>query len=347
MAVPQFLCLAYPCNVDGGVDPVAFVKLILQRQNPTLKNGVCQILEAGPNATNEELIKKAEDHLQDRWGFTVQEDQTNMNQDHVSACSFSEQLTPHLHNEVISEFRNEHLTSVRTFLMYYDQQYHKGIRLLYLISHAISDQAAAILQQFPADDRTGKSEVWPWGLCDSSNNHGINKPPSRVTAEAQKGDLVVFSSGLLTPEWVIGVLQEAESKAENQFPNTIVIVVDACYSGTWVERMRAKLENAPLKYTRILLQTSCGPDEKTCGKSFTPKFVNLNLGTNFEVDPAAPTQTPQFFDSHNPNNPDALPQDIPIGTSGRNFRFMMNAPIGQGGGNAQPRNRAFCTFVPY
>ena len=329
--VQQLLCLAYPCSVDGDVNPVAFIQQIY---------AVCRMLEADSNATNDDGRAAG---LQNRWGSTVREDKTNMDPDHASAYSFRRQLMPHPHSEVINEFGNEHLTSVRAFLMYYDQRYHKGIRLLYLIGHAISDQVATTLRQFPADDGTGKSEVWPWRIFDSSDVHGINKLPSQVTAEARKGDLVVFSSGLLTPEWVIGVLQQAESNQQNKFYNTIVIVVDACYSGTWVERMRDELERAPLQYTRILLQTSCGPDELAYSKLFTPMFVNQNLGTNFEVDQAAPTQTPQFFDS---NNQDPPPQDILIVVSGRNFRFI-NAPIGQGGGNAQPRNHTFRKFVPY
>ena len=55
----------------------------------------------------------------------------------------------------------------------------------------------------------------------------------------------MFSSGLLTPEWVISVLQEAELQHHSN--NTNVIVVDACYSGTWVGRMKVELEKAPLQ----------------------------------------------------------------------------------------------------
>ena len=164
----------------------------------------------------------------------------------------------------------------------------------------------------------------------------------------------MFSSGLLTPEWIISVLQEAELQQQNQIDNSILIVIDACYSGTWVGRMRTALNKNPLKYTRILLQTSCGPDEEAYGLSFTPRFVNLNLGTNFPVDQAAPTQTPQFFDSHNPNNPGAPPQDISIAgkplyisTFGRTFKFIKNTQIGQRGGISVSRNLAFGTFVPY
>ena len=343
MAQAHFLCLAYPCNVDGGADPVEFVQQILQRQDPLLRNAVCQSLGVAEDIDDADLLEQAVGQ-RGNWDQTVTQDRINKGSDLRFALSFTDHyLIRHPNSQLISGLRNEHITKLRSFLSHYNQE---GIRILYLIGHAVSNRGATILQQNPADDNTNTSEVWPWPLQDCVNPLGINILPSRVTAEAQKGDLVVFSSGLLTPEWVISVLREPELQQQNQIDNTILIVIDACYSGTWVERMRTVLNKNPLKHTRILLQSSCGPDEEAYGKLFTPNFVNLNLGTNFEVDQAATTQTPQFFDSHNPNNPGVPPQDIPIGTTGRNFRFI-NTQIGQVGGNALSRNHTFGTFVPY
>ena len=347
MAQTHFLCLAYPCNVDGGVDPVAFVRLMLQQQNPTLKDAVCRSLGVAEDIDDADLLEQAVGQRRN-WHQTVTQDSTDMASDLRFALTFTDhQLIRHPNSQLISELRNNHINTLRSFLLCYRQDFHQGIRILYLIGHAISNSGAAILQQNPANDDTSRSEVWPWPFNNCSNREGINKPPSQVTGEARQGDLVVFSSGLLTPEWVINILQDAELQQQNQIDNTIVIVVDACYSGTWVGRMRTVLNQNPLKHTRILLQTSCGSDEEAYGQSFTPRFVNLNLGTNFEVDQAAPTQTPQFFDSHNPDNPAAPPQDIPIGTTGRTFKFIKNTQIGQRGGNALSRNHTFSMFIPY
>ena len=351
----QFLCLAYPCSVDGGVDPVEFVKQILQRQNAQqLRKAVCRILGVPESTSNPSLYRKAES-LRKKWRVTVAKDETNMASDFQSAEHLlaGKQLTRHPSSQVINGLDNEQITNLKAFLRYYNTMFHQGIRILYLIGHAISSSGATILQQNPADD-TCRSEVWPWPL---NNYLNLKESLQQVTDDAQKGDLVVFSSGLLTPEWVIGVLQEAESKAQNQFPNIIVIVVDACYSGTWVERMRAELErmraqlgNDPLKYTRILLQTSCGPDEESYGQLFTPQFVNLNLLPNYEINVrlALPTQNPQFFDSKDPSPQSQQIPIISINIESRNFKFI-NTPIGDMGpeNHVQSRNDAFCTKVPY
>ena len=87
-----------------------------------------------------------------------------------------------------------------------------------------------------------------------------------MTRNTQKGNTVVFSSGLLTPEWVIERLRCCEEDLTSQakvVQNIIVIVIDACYSGTytWKTRMQQHLNNDPLKFTCVILQMSCGEDE--------------------------------------------------------------------------------------
>ena len=354
MAEAHFLCLAYPCSVDGGIDLVKFVKQLLRRRNDQLKNTVCQILEVGRGTSDANLLARAETLRQD-WGSTVAQDKTNMQLDIQSALRFSvaandpyrvytqqtNELTRHFHCLVVSEFRTEYISSLGAFLLHYNHMFHRGIRFLYLIGHAISNNAADILHQHAADNETCKCEVWPWDMINSKDSAGINKNPSDVTNNAQRGDLVVFSCGLLTPEWVIDKLH----KARTTYNNTIVIVVDSCYSGTWVERMKTKLRNTPLQHTRILLQTSCGPNEGACGQLFTPLFVNLNLGTNLSVNQQAPQQTPQFFDSDYLEEDHGAPPNI-ITIGGRlTYRFI-NYPIGTGS-NAESRNRAFRVKVPY
>ena len=341
----HFLCLAYPCSVEGGVDSVVFIQQILQRRNPELRRAVRQTLGVDENID----LRAHAEGLREIWRPTVTQDRTNMTEDLQSVLGFSEinpdQLTTHPSSQVIGEIRDEQISTLRSFLLFYDRNFHRGIRLLYLIGHAISNRGAAFLRQNPAVDNN--CDIWPWPLYDCSYRHGINRSPTQVTNEARQGDLVVFSSGLLTPEWVINVLREAESQSKNRINNTIVIVVDACYSGIWVERMRTALEANPLQYTRILLQTSCGRDEVAYGQLFTPQFVDLNLVQGFEINRAAQTQSPLFFDSRYPNEQHpSLPQI-------ENFRFIntpigLNTPIGHmDHGNVRSRNDAFCTKVPY
>lgn len=350
MALIPFLCLAYPCDVKGGVDPVAFVRQILECRNDEIRKAVCQVLRVRETIDDAGLLQRAVDQ-RENWNHTVTQDSTNMRTDFQHALNFTDDQVARISSCFITELNDEHISTLRSFLLCYDHGFHRGIRFLYLIGHAISNRGATILRRYPTNDHPKEGEkeskVWPWRLYDCSNQGGIGKSPSEVTRKAQRGDLVVFSSGLLTPEWVIDVLQEAELQRENQFYNTIVIVVDACYSGTWVDRMRLALNGNSLQYTRILLQTSCGPDEGAYGQSFTPYFVNQNLDTHYKVDQEAPTQTPHFFDSTNPNNPGLPPQNIPIGTTGGIFFRFINEPIGRGGGNARSRNHTFRKFVPF
>ena len=96
--------------------------------------------------------------------------------------------------------------------------------------------------------------------------------------------------------------------------------------------MKAVLDQNPLQHTRILLQTSCGPDEEAYGQLFTPHFINLNFGTNYPINPG--TQNPQFFDSFEHRR-------LAISSI-----KIINNSIG-GGGNARSRNQAFREKVPY
>ena len=119
-----------------------------------------------------------------------------------------------------------------------------------------------------------------------------------MTSKAQKGDIVVFSIGFLTPEWVTEILKNYEKDLTSQkevVQNTIVIVIDACYSGTWKTRMQQCLNAKPLDFTRIILQTSCGEDEVSYGYYFMPVFCALQ-------DPKTRTEVMEAYK----NNPDSL-----------------------------------------
>ena len=112
----------------------------------------------------------------------------------------------------------------------------------------------------------------------------MDQSPKVMTRNAQKGDIVVFSCGLLTPEWVVKKLKGCEDnlKSRNKVvENTIVIVIDSCYSGVWNTRMRQSLSAEPakpLQCTRVILQTSCGENEVSYGQCFTPVFCALQDG---------------------------------------------------------------------
>ena len=134
-----------------------------------------------------------------------------------------------------------------------------------------------------------------------------------MTLQAHKGDIIVFDSGLLTPQWVVKKLRGCEENLRSQkkpVQNTIVIVIDACYSGNWKTRMQRCLTDEPLQFTRVILQTSCGEDEVSYGGCFMPVFCDLQdtekrknllgLYENEEIIDGIELlydQTPTFYDS--------------------------------------------------
>ena len=335
------LYLAYPCSVDAGVDPVEYTNMIIRRiedkekrgDKPaaeTLRKELDRILSGCSN--NEERVANAK-KLRDSWGHAVHEDKTMMEDDMNEVAERSEKMgllqhginTPVEVNDeflepvrVIDEFLDEHIHDIQAFLKCISNPQNGTTRFLYLCGHGLSEEVATELRGNLADDVTKKSRVWPWELC--SCEETMNRLPSDITGKAQKGDIVVFSSGLLTPEWVMEKLQEYE-KDPNKVENTIIIVIDACYSGTWITRIQECLTKQPLEYTRVIVQTSCGEDEVSYGHCFTPVFCALQdtgkrteLEGLYEKDKDAMEeiglfheQTPIIYDSQkNPKFPNSF-----------------------------------------
>ena len=137
MAQTHFLCLAYPCNVDGGVDPVAFVRLMLQQQNPTLRDAVCRSLGVAEDIDDADLLEQAVGQRRN-WRQTVTQDSTDMASDLRFALTFTDHhLIRHPNSQLISELHNNHINTLRSFLLCHRQDFHQGIRILYLIGHTI------------------------------------------------------------------------------------------------------------------------------------------------------------------------------------------------------------------
>ena len=222
---------------------------------------------------------------------------------------------------LIDEFGQERISEVRTFLAF--KRRDADVQILYLIGHGLSQLMADQLRANPANDASKKSARWRWPLKDCENVNGLGILPSKVTSEAQRGNLVVFSSGFLSPEWVVEQLRKRDT-----CDNTIVIVIDSCYSGSWKTRISKSLSQSPLRHTRVLLQTASGPDEEAYGYFFTPLFCALQDVSPVDIDevnkvqdsPVA-LQNPMFYDS----KPDVRHPDSPtvnVKIAGLCFRFF-------------------------
>ena len=287
------LYLAYPCSVDAGIDPVLVIKVIRQNsryqdneiRRKTIYKSLCHMCNCNDSIKPKELIKKARG-MRTLWGYATAQDRTMMGEDAEKVETYvrskllpapEPQFIEHPFNimgnrigsRVISEVDNERISDLRGYLI--DGQ--GSVKFLYLSGHGLSPSIASSLANCPADDETSKSAIWPWDLRRCMET--MEKTPSEITREAKTGDIVVFSSGLLTPEWVIDRIRDSESHARQ---NTIIIVVDSCYSGMWRNRIITELQNSTktkLKYARIILQTSCSHNEVSYGDLFTPLFCWL------------------------------------------------------------------------
>ena len=305
------LYLGYPCSVDAGVDPVEYTKAIIERirllreeTGQQLRGQLWRLCGIGSRSrpTNKELIEKAEE-LRESWGYAVYEDTTMMkgDMDLIAKCSYEMGFNAHDVNEVlnfkvIEELDNERIQDVQLFLSHIPDPQDGTIRFLCICGHGLSEAAAVDLHDHPPDDDTKKSTVWPWDFRNCENQYGMNQKASEMATSARKGDIVVFSSGLLTPEWVVKKLRECEKdlrlwilkgmklgdceeELRSKVQNTIVIVIDACYSGVWKTRMQQCLTTETLEFTRVILQTSCGENEVSYGHYFMPVFCALQDGS--------------------------------------------------------------------
>lgn len=319
--------------MDAYSDPVDYaLELFARRSVPRLMQDLCNLLGCErQDVTSKEEVKTRAERLREKWKYTVSRDDTYMASDHdIVVESWPRLRIPYRYITIVREFRNERITDVRTFLSSRQSVSNREVQMLYLIGHGLSEKNAGLLRDNPADDKLRRSTQWKWDLLDCEDSAGRGALPSEVTGKAKKGNLVIFSSGFLSPEWVVELLRQRDDKYGSE--NTIVIVIDSCYSGSWKDEISASLDKSPLQNTRVLLQTASGPDEEAYGYYFTPLFRDLQdvpLADIAEIDKAdlcdSPEvlQSPQFYDSnpcgYDPNL--GLPT-VDVEICGSRFRFF-------------------------
>lgn len=321
----QTLCLAYPCSVSSGVDPVAYAEELHSRamrpnSDPAFIDQLCRILGLEKSdLTDLKKVKKSAEELKKRFAYNIESDGTSMKQDWNLVYKWANSVNRISHpiSQVISEAGNEHIMTISSFLRSQQCQ----VKVLYLIGHGLTNERAVQLHANPADDISMKSKCLDWALYDCKTAFG--KTPGRVTREAKMGDLVVFYSGFLTPEWVVKQLRERDQCGTG---NTIVLVIDSCYSGTWGKRISSLV--GCLTCTRVLLQTAAAHDGKAYGYFFTPLFHALQKATEGEIGEVKRTpcnyisevpQMPTFYDSEEDSSADDFVQ---VEIQDLKFRFF-------------------------
>ncbi len=110
-----------------------------------------------------------------------------------------------------------------------------------------------------------------------------NYTPHTVTKYASVGDVYAFHAGILSPKWIIDQLKKRDK--EWGIDNLVIIVLDSCYSGQWVAYFAwyfADHANS-LEHTKIIVQTSCGRDEESCGGFFIPLWNKLQTTSDLQT----------------------------------------------------------------
>lgn len=206
----------------------------------------------------------------------------------------------------VEKSKKKRVGNMRTFLRRNPSSPNE-VRILCIIGNSLSDEQAKMLREEPTDDDEMTSKNWKWKLsgCNGSKGLGKGYTANTVCANAQKGDIVAYSDGFIAPEWVVEQLRKRESKSK--IPFTLVLLVDACYSGAWKKRIECELEKKKFQNTRLVVQTSCDENEESYSEYFIPLWCDLQKDSievaddrDDEIESKC-MQTPTFFDSESKN----------------------------------------------
>ncbi len=298
-------CFGYPCSVDSGVTYEEFLLYIKRLYNKG-RTGLDQevyakkkIIEVIPELKDDDVFAMGWDKLEESFqqskkGKFLREvetfpiDSTMMCQDYnmFTGTGF---LKCSLESCVIDDSYNTQIQNISSFLQIKPEE--NEVRILCIIGHGLSQQQAKLLNENPPefdnkeckDSSKMKSCCWKWSLSNCNDGEGLGKgyTARSVCENAKKGDVVVFASGFLTPEWIVEQLRKREkNKDSGKIPFTLVLLVDSCYSGVWTERIKTKLKLDGFQNTRLVVQTSCAADEESYGRYFIPLWCALQKESN-------------------------------------------------------------------
>ena len=167
-----------------------------------------------------------------------------------------------------------------------------SLQVLYICGHGIGGDRANQLRENFVDG--SKNECWQW--------HPLHTDADTTLRSASKGDVVAYHTGLISPLWVLEKLGIRENNCKNNNSyNTIIIILDSCHSGCWIDRIKDDLKK--FEKTRVIIQTACGADEESYGEYFLPLWCDLQ-GKRNDIETIKQEkvldlsiQTPSFFDS--------------------------------------------------
>ena len=302
--------MAYPCSVNCCLNVVerCVEKYKQAKENGEGPDGMCfeslsKVLNCNySDLTDIEKVKTLAESMAKMWKDTFAIDKTDMNGDFSRMHSYSKDVlkmeSPHPSCVVVSEFLMENVEAIRNSLSYLNTDNPFRLQILHVIGHGLTEERAEAIRNSAVSDKV-VIECWKWPLVNCEVD--IGKPPEEVARNVEKGDIVVFASGFLSPNWVVDRLRERD---QYSIETTVVIIFDSCYSGRWNERISMSLQEAPLRFTNVVVQTACRSDEESWGCVFTPSFSALQSAKDSEIsntaqaaygDRLSEIQNPTFF----------------------------------------------------
>ena len=279
----------------------------------------------------ETQIKERKQALELKFMHTKYEDKTSMLKDweHIKSYAdnknFFQQLTRRVRVGFVDEADNYRIINLQGFLTsnFYP------LSILCLIGHGVTADHAKTLRNAQVDEKL-VSPAWNWRL-DRCSTFGEGYTPQKMCQDVKKGDLAVFHCGFLTPQWVLEQLKQREKKKKT---TTLILLIDSCFSGTWIEQFEQFEQLDNLEYTRVIIQTACTKEEVSFGQYFLPLWVKLQEpGSGLPLEEASQEeipfiqqQHPSFHISHRQDlEPTKLPSGcVKVEIEGKTFKFFDN-----------------------
>ena len=300
----------------------SFKQLNTHSENYFLRTSVCSTGTDLPNI--HAAIRERTPELKARGQFTHFEDRTEMQKDVkcLENAPFIEPLRPS--SFVVTEPSLDGILAIKNVLQGVHLHVHFGktTSILCLLGHGMPEDRARQFRENPIQKGETYTHLLPLPMDHCQQGLGPAYTPHRVTSEASKGDIYIFKSGLISPQWVLDQLEVREAQGVH---STVILILDSCYSGAWVDYFQQQCQ---FSYTRVIIQTACGPNEVSYGQNFITLWVNLQelaqeIWDVMEISPnASPMQQPQLYISHSEFSSKVVPGCVAVESDGRKFLFF-------------------------
>lgn len=171
------------------------------------------------------------------------------------------------YDQTKSSFESGHRPLSKTIHCSSHLRHSSGTIFIYLSGHGLSNEQVEKLNENKASISFGDKHIFNMTReqCTTANQ------------EILSGDIIGFTKFISAKNFIKEFLSTC--KNDDQYERHLVLIVDACFSGNWINTIREKKWLKRINFNKklsILLQTSAESTQKSNGYFFTPLFVHLN-----------------------------------------------------------------------